>query len=268
MRKPMDLQSVCRTGLLGLLVLGVFVLPSRANSLNLLMNGDFENPLVPPASMCGPFANCLGFHNGVAGRDDIAGWLLVGKGGVDSGGFPIPGAPATVLLLGKDYNEPDDATQGTLHFHPQHGLQSLDLTGEGNQGTTNGIKQSVATLAGKNYVLTFWVGHQYSLAPGYRNGPGAVGLYLDGQSVGSFANSRDTFEDVTWMPFQYAFTASGPHTVITFLNDTPVGNNYAGLDNVSLVAVPEPASLVLIVLGLGCVAFLSLRPRRTSHFLR
>ena len=127
----------------------------------------------------------------------------------------------------------------------------MDLTGEGNQGTTNGIKQSVATLPGSSYTLTFWVGHQYSLAPGYLGGPGAVGLYLNGLSVGSFANSRDTFEDVNWMPFSYTFTASGSQTVSAFLNDTPVGNNYSGLDNVSLVAdVPEPGSLALSVIGL------------------
>jgi hypothetical protein len=250
MRIPMDLQSAWRNGLLGLFVLCICVVPAHANSVNLLLNGDFESPLTPRTSRCGPFANCLGFHNGLAGSDNIAGWQLFGKGGVDSGGVPIPGSPATILLLGYDYNEPDTATGGTLHFHPQHGMQSLDLTGEGNQGTTNGIKQSVATLPGSSYTLTFWVGHQYSLAPGYFGGPGAVGLYLDGQSVGSFAHSLDTFEDVTWMPFRYTFTATGSQTVIAFQNATPVGNNYAGLDNVSLVEVPEPASLALAMIGL------------------
>jgi hypothetical protein len=260
MRITMNLQSAWRNGLLAIFVFCVSVVPSHANTINLLLNGDFENPLVPPSAMCGPFANCLGFHNGLAGFNNIGGWELFGKGGVTPGGIPIPGSPATAILLGYDYSEPDDATQGTLHFHPQHGLQSVDLTGEGNQGTTNGIKQSVATLPGSSYTLTFWVGHQYSLAPGYLNGPGAVGLYLDGQSVGSFGHSRDTFEDVTWMPFRYTFTASSSQTVIAFQNDTPVGNNYAGLDNVSLTSdVPEPASLVLAMIGLLGIVLASRR---------
>jgi len=267
MRMPMNLQSVWRSGLVVLFVFCVSVVPVHANSINLLLNGDFENPLMPAGSLCGIYGPCLGFHNGVAGNDNIGGWQLVGKSGVDSGGVAIPGAPATILLLGYDYSEPDNATGGTLHFHPHHGLQSLDLTGEGNQGTTNGIRQSVSTLAGHSYTLTFWLGHQYSGAPGYLNGPAAVGLYLDGQGVGSFTNSLDTFEDVTWKPFRYTFTASGSQTVIAFLNDTPVGNNYSGLDNVSLVEVPEPASLALALLGLlGIVLIRGRGPNPRERF--
>jgi len=145
------------------LMLGLWSVPSRADGLNLLVNGSFEQPIVSAGSTCGAYANCLGFHNGVAGNDNIGGWQLIGKGGVDGGGNPIPDAPATVMVLGFAYTEPDNTTGQTLNFHPENGLQSVDLTGEGNQGTTNGIKQAVTTTAGLSYVLTFWVGHQYSI---------------------------------------------------------------------------------------------------------
>jgi hypothetical protein len=237
-----------------MLWIGLSALPASADTVNLLVNGSFENPAFPGASNCGPYSNCLGFHNGVAGQDNIAGWQLIGKGGVDLDGNPIPGAPATILLLNSNYVEPDLASGLTLNFHPQDGFQSVDLTGEGNQGTTNGIKQSVATTPGSTYDLRFWLGHQYSSAPGYTLGPGSLALYIDGTLVGTYDNSLNTFEDVTWTPFSYSFTAVSSSTVIAFLNNTPEGNNYAGLDNVSLTAVPEPSSLILLGAGVSLLA--------------
>jgi len=254
----MSLKQILRNGFLALALLCAIgtILPLYANSINLLANGSFERSIVASSSLCGPYANCMGFHNGVTGNDNIAGWQLIGKGGIDGNGQAIPGAPATILLLGYDYTEIDANTNTTLHFHPQDGLQSIDLTGEGNQRTTNGIKQTVSTTSGLGYSLTFWLGHQYSFAPGYMQGPGALALYIDGQIIGSFANFGNTIEDVHWTPFHYSFTAASDQTVVAFLNDTPAGNNYAGLDNVSLVAVPEASSLVLLGLGLVLLAAL------------
>ena len=260
-RFTMNLLHFWRKGILTVTVIvgGGFLFPAYANSLNLLVNGSFENPVVPGNSLCGVYPSCIGFHNGVAGNDNIGGWQLIGKGGIDSNGLPIPDAPPTIMLLGYNYAEINSLTNSTLFFHPQQGLQSVDVTGEGNQGTTNGIKQVVNTSPGAVYNLSFWVGHQYSYAPGFLNGPGALELYIDGQSIGSFLNFGNTVDDVTWQAFQYSFTASSNQTVIAFVNATPVGNNYAGLDNVSLVSVPEPMSIVL--LGLGA-AGLSLARRK------
>jgi hypothetical protein len=241
-------------GLAVVVSLSAFALPSHADSLNLLVNGSFEFPAVSGTDSCGVYSDCLGFHNGVAGNDNISGWQLIGKGGVDGEGNPIPDAPATMIVMGFNYTEPDDTSGVTLNFHPQDGLQSIDLTGEGNQGLTNGIKQSVVTTAGLNYVLTFWVGHQYSTAQGYTNGPGSIALYIDGELVGPFSNGLDTPEDVNWRQFSYGFQASSSQTVVAFLNNTPLGNNFAGLDNVTLTAVPEASSLILLGAGMTLLA--------------
>lgn len=249
-------------GFAAVFALGLFAVPSHADGLNLLANGSFELPIVSAGSSCGAYANCMGFHNGVAGNDNIGGWQLIGKGGIDAEGNPIPGAPATTMVLGFGYTEPNNTTGQTLNFHPQDGLQSADLTGEGNQGTTNGIKQAVTTTAGLNYVLTFWVGHQYSVAEGYQEGPSSIALYIDGLLIGPYNNAANTLEDIHWMPFSYSFQAASDQTVVAFLNNTDYGNNFAGLDNVTLTeanvtltAVPEPSSLVLLTAGMSLLAY-------------
>jgi len=222
---------------------------------NLLVNGSFEEPTVPGTSTCGPYSNCLGFNVG----DDIAGWTVIGKGGA-------PGA-AVVMSLGSNYTEPDNSgNNAILHFYPAHGFQALDLTGEGNQGLTNGIKQSVTTIAGNPYQLSFFVGHQYDQAPGYA-GPASVVLYIDGIEIETLTNPNDTAENINWMQFIYDFTAPTNFTTIAFLNGTPLGNNYAGLDNVIFTAltitVPEPGTLALFLGGLAIL--LILRRRKAAQ---
>src|SRR5215472_2157065 len=107
---------------------------------NLLVNGSFESPPVPSSSLtCGPVFNtaCQGYFSpdqpGFPGHpsDDIAGWSVIGKGGASG--------TAVVMQLGNGYTEPDFGNGKTLHFSAQNGTQSLDLTGEGNEGS-NGVK--------------------------------------------------------------------------------------------------------------------------------
>ncbi len=224
---------------------------------NLILNGSFESPIVPSSSLsCGVQFNtqCQGFYSHdqssppVAGPFDIGDWAVIGKGGT-------PGV-AVVMQLGNGY------TENGLLFNPQDGTQSLDLTGEGNQGA-NGIKQTVATVIGTTYVLSFYLGREDPAAPGYEIGPSAIDLILNQDAPVNFINSSTFSNDIAWEQFTYSFTATTASTTIAFLNATGVGNNFAGLDNVDLEAIPEPATLALF--GLGLSGLFLLRRRKNAR---
>jgi hypothetical protein len=62
---------------------------------------------------------------------------------------------------------------------------------------------------------------------------------------------------LTWENFTTSFVASGATTLVEFLNQDPTTDNSNGLDKVVLTgaagAVPEPATLGLLALGLAGV---------------
>jgi hypothetical protein len=243
------------------------LIAASAAQANLFVNGSFEDPTAPASSItCGTAFNttCQGYYSPdqtnapASGPFDIGGWSVIGKdAGLSAGG----GALASVMQLGPGYTETDfGPSGGLLHFTAEDGSQSLDLTGEGNQGA-NGVKQSFASTVGTQYTLSFFLGHQDTSADGYA-GPSSLDLYIDGVLVGTFDNPDVVTQDVDWKPFQFSFAAAGASTVVAFLNATPVGNNYTGLDNVVLTAfgIPEPGTLALFAVGFGLV---QMRRRKT-----
>ena len=172
---------------------------------------------------------------------------MIGKGGADG--------VAVVMQLGNGY------TENGLHFDAQNGTQSLDLTGEGNQGA-NGVKQSVSTVVGQQYVLSFYIGRQDPAAPGYEIGPSAIDFVLNQDAAITYTDTDVFSNDIAWKHILFGFTATTSMTTFAFLNATGVGNNFTGLDNVDLEAIPEPGTLGL--LGLGLTSLIFLRRRKTA----
>jgi hypothetical protein len=228
-----------------------------AAQANLILNGSFESPVVPSLSLsCGSAFNtqCQGYYSHDQGNPPalalfaIAGWSVIGLGGADS--------VAVVLQLGNGY------TEGALRFDAQDGTQSLDLTGEGNQGA-NGVKQSVSTIIGMPYMLSFYLGREDPLAPGYELGPSALEFVLNQDAPITFTDTDAFSNDIAWKQFVFGFTATTATTTFAFLNATGAGNNFAGLDNVDLEAIPEPGTLALFGIGFG-ILLLLLRWKNTS----
>jgi hypothetical protein len=139
----------------------------------------------------------------------------------------------------------------------QDGNRFLDFTAYPTGAPFGGVSQNIATVAGTQYVLSFYLG-SYTARWG---GPPVSILASAGPSSQTFTVST-TSTSSTWTPFSMLFTASGPTTTVSLTGTA--GFQYIGLDNVhveQVSAVPEPASLPLIVCAFGLLAFTGYRHR-------
>jgi len=205
-----------------LLILALLIGAVGKARASLITNGSFESPALPSG----------GLLNVAGGGTAITGWTVQGS---------------DVNLLQTNYSE---VVNGMNQFNAEDGLNSLDITGSGNTGPTDGVEQTVTTTPGQAYYLSFYVGRAQS-----DNGnsayldPATVDLSIDGGPRTSFTNSLATPSGgIGWEQFNTSFIAAGSSTTITFLNGTPSGTNEASLDNITLV--PEPSSTVLLGIGL------------------
>jgi len=151
----------------------------------------------------------------------------------------------------------------------QNGSFFLDLTGYQAGAPFGGVRQSVATTAGQQYVLSFYLGSRTDIWGGP---PVSI--------VGSAGGTTQIFTDSaphnssTWTLENLVFTAGpGNSTVITLTG--AAGVNYIGLDNVDVecanangcagsTSVPEPATLSLLGLGMAGLG-IARRRRITSE---
>jgi hypothetical protein len=193
---------------------------------NLIVNGGFETPPL----------NDGAFQLFGAGASNLTGWDVLGP------------ARNSVAILDTGYHE------AGVTFNAFGGQQALDITGGENTGPTAGIRQTVNTRAGQRYALSFWVGN----ADGRSDYAGASALFLgiNDHLPTRFENADITAHGVNWKLFTTSFVATSGHTDILFNNGTAprsdgTGDNYAGLDNVRLTAVPEPATWAMMIAGFG-----------------
>jgi formylglycine-generating enzyme required for sulfatase activity len=167
----------------------------------------------------------------------IGGWSEV------PGGFSFSGW--TVGGQGVDLHN-------TYHTTAHSGNQSLDLSGE----APGSIAQSVVTTPGTTYRLSFW----YSGQPFHPyDGDAYAEVFWNRGLVDAIhlpASPLPT--DINWTFASYELPANTTSTLLTFDSLSPNGGIM--LDDISLDAVPEPSSLVL--LSLGAVSLLAYAWRR------
>ena len=185
----------------GLLLAALFF-ATGAQAANLIVNGSFESPTVASGAV-------VNVNTGSAG---IPGWSVLGT------------ADQTVALISGAYADAGYTAPA------QDGKQWMDLTGSGFSTGTRGISQTVPTVAGGSYMLSFWVGN---VSGGNFGLTSTVGVKINGGTSQNFTNSTPGMT-LTWQQFSLTFTASGSSTVIEFDNLDPAGDSSNGLDNVVL----------------------------------
>lgn len=184
------------------------------------------------------------FEEGTAIPDGS--FVTIGAGGSGITGWTVGGG-------GVDYI-------GT-YWQAADGTRSVDLSGNSN----GSISQALETIIGQQYAVTFSLAGNPDAGAGLKVAVTSIGGSLpqiDFFNVGP-SNTRD---DMGWQTFTYKFTAFDTTSVLTFASGNNPNSAYGpAIDNVSITAVPEPATWGLMLVGFGLTgAAIRRRNIRTS----
>jgi hypothetical protein len=206
---------------------------------NLISNGSFETASGNSSLPTGNGSQLL------SGSTAIADWTVFGGPGFDG---------AAWLPNGNGYG-----------VSTPFGNYFLDLTGYNDDQPYFGVEQTISTVAGQNYTLTFDLGVDQS--SGLYNGPISVTA-----SAGSTSEVLGPYNPPgignQWGGFTLNFTATSASTLISIQGEE--GDQYIGLDNVAVnggaPATPEPSTWAMMLIGFAGFAFVGYRKKKDGSF--
>jgi hypothetical protein len=158
---------------------------------------------------------------------------------------------------------------------PYQGLNFYSLDGAGDNGVfiaNDGITQSVATVTGASYQLTFGLSGE--------NGPGGITTLAVtiGSQTTDFTITSDSsfFFNKPFATMTIDYVATSADTAISFIEtaSNDGGNNDALIDGVSFQgpsvtsAVPEPSTWAMMILGFCGLGFMAHRRKQNESALR
>jgi hypothetical protein len=187
-----------------------FTVPAHSATI---VNGSFEDGIFAPVAQDTQTLN--------AGDMTITGWTIIS----DEVAWIGPGNPFGVSA--------------------SDGQKFLDLTDFQDAPPFGGVSQTISTVAGEDYILSFDLGSS-----------AAAGLISEinvtaGSAMGTFSTSNVSSNNF-WETIDFAFTATGASTDLSFVGND--GDRFIGLDNISIrtaaSAVPLPTGGLLLLSGL------------------
>jgi choice-of-anchor C domain-containing protein len=192
-------------------------------------------------------ASAAAFMNGSfegATVDPGAGFLTLSNGSADITGWVVGGD--SIDYIGG-------------YWQPQDGSRSIDLSGNAD----GSISQTFDTVIGKTYLVNFWLGGNPDGAPAVKVATSAATGAAPQSNTFTVLGS-DTRSSMGWLPYSYSFSAASSSTTLTFasLADSPYG---PALDNVSVQAVPEPATWAMMAIGLFGLGAMLRNQRRSDR---
>ncbi|MCC7434173.1 MAG: DUF642 domain-containing protein [Methanoregulaceae archaeon] len=137
---------------------------------------------------------------------------------------------------------PDIEFVSSSLWQTHEGNGAIDLNGVSGPGR---LEQTFATTAGTTYIVDFW--YSGNNGNGTRLGTKSFNVLWDGGQTQGFVfvhQSTDTYSNMRWTQGTATFVATGSTSTLTFQGTSTQYNDAgAAIDDVTLTAVPEPATL-------------------------
>lgn len=184
---------------------------------------------------------------------------------VSDGGFE---SPAVECSSGSDYTgslgDGWSATSGSIQICnagasngvPHSGVQMAYLD---TNNTTNEVEQTLTTVVGQAYLISYWVA---DTAQNFLGATFGDQLLFVGTAPANGVSLASDYVNET-----LTLTADSTSTILSFTGRWTSGNGTI-LDDVSVTAIPSPSAPEPATLGftaLGCIALFAKRGRRALH---